>query len=175
MPNQFHHNHVINFSLLTRIETCDLNTNHFIAGQGSIESSSVTQTELEVEPHDDDDVYLEGGHLENGEEEIPTEDEYVAVEGHDGVAGEPCPSASVGSTHDQMDTLAVESQEPAPPNDSQVEHLEPYLEDDLKSDDEKKGARKVGSGRFQSVCFGGCFGLSILTGGWDVHGYSDVL
>ena len=100
--------------------------------QASVASGSVTATELEVEPHDDDDVYPDSknvGGQEHGEEEIPTEDEFVDVLPHEEEQEEEteeCLGEPTGTPMDNMDTL-------------------PHMEESFfHSDDDKKGAHKVG-------------------------------
>lgn len=95
---------------------------HRRASQASLASSSVTPTELEVEMHDDSDVYRE-----QAEEEVPTCDEFVEVETHmDEDQKKPCERQ--GSEVDKLDTFPM-----------------PALEEELGSDDDKKGAHKVGN------------------------------
>ena len=107
------------------------------------ESQSVTCTELEAEAHDDDDVYHACGH-EQPEEEVLTEDDFVDVETHNDNMG-----AGVGETMDTADTQPLETQlQDSQPQDSQALDTQPMEGiggDELNSEDEKKGARKVGS------------------------------
>lgn len=101
------------------------------ASLGSHGSSEITQTELEVEPHDDDDVYH--GQHEHGEEEVATEDEFVDVETH----GE----SNDGEKGDHVEV------NPADEMDTQLLDETLLHEDQLfASDGEEKGARKVGVG-----------------------------
>ena len=102
--------------------------------QASLGSGSVTATELEVEPHNDDDVYPDSknvGGAEHGEEELPTEHEFVDVLPHDEEQKENMEESvdkptGTGTKMDNMDTL--------PPMEESLFH----------SDDDKKGAHKVG-------------------------------
>ena len=121
------------------------------ARQGkTADSQEVTPTELEVEMHDDDDIYHDGdGMKEHGEEEVRTDDDCVDVEthddvevddGHDNVKDHP-----TGTAVDTADTL------PEVP-DTQV------LEKDFESDHEQKGAhraraRVVGTGSLEDYLF----------------------
>ena len=100
--------------------------------QASVKSGSITATELEVEPHNDDDVYPDSKHVqgyEGPEEEVPTEDEFVDVLPHEEEQqenSEECLGEHAGTPMDNMDTL-------------------PQMDESFfQSDDEKKGAHKVG-------------------------------
>lgn len=84
----------------------------------------MTATELEVSPHDDTDIYDDNLQLEQGEEEPLTEDEFMDVQAHDDDDDDDDASAPEGNPVDAADTL---------PNG-------------MESEDEHKGAHKVGHG-----------------------------
>ena len=100
-------------------------------------STSVTPTELEVEMHDDTDVYQE-----HGEEEVLTCDEYVEVETHmDEDVRNPCERQ--GSETDKLETCPMGT-----------------LQEELKSDDDQKGAHKVGNNHHDLICCTMVFNLN---------------
>lgn len=119
---------------ISRVNRCSFSHVTSTASQASTSASSVAATELEIDAHDDDDVYPSETCQEHGEEEQATEDEYVEVEAHTDAVDEDCmaeksePEGPAGTAMDTMDTLP----QPDGPID---EHLE--------SDGEMKGARKV--------------------------------